>query len=234
MILRRLTKHIEDQNWFAVTLDFLIVVVGVFIGLQVANWNDVSRAAAKEAAVIEQLQAEFTDTLAEIRISKTHSDLTLEKTREVLRIIRDQEEPEDAAEFLKTLRYAGSLATAPAEPITLTELLSSGGLSDLSSAGLRTALTRYHQLSDQHQDLGALMLARVSTPHDGFHAAIYVNPDFGEAGESLLARYDWDRLPEAREQFQVLLYGKTALSRNIEELIIRGEAVMAELEAATK
>lgn len=49
MILRRLTKHVEDQNWFAVGVDFLIVVVGVFIGIQVANWND-----AKSERVLEQ------------------------------------------------------------------------------------------------------------------------------------------------------------------------------------
>ncbi|GLQ22248.1 hypothetical protein GCM10007853_01220 [Algimonas ampicilliniresistens] len=49
MILRRLTQHIEDQNWFAVAVDFLIVVVGVFIGIQVANWND-----AKSERVLEQ------------------------------------------------------------------------------------------------------------------------------------------------------------------------------------
>ncbi|GHA96255.1 hypothetical protein GCM10009069_19080 [Algimonas arctica] len=234
MLLRHLTKHVEDQNWFAVGLDFLIVVFGVFIGLQVANWNDVSRAAAKEVAVIEQLQSEFTQTLAEIRTAKTNSDLVLEKTRDVLRIIRDQMEPADTVEFLDTLRSAGSFVTAPAEPITLTELLSAGGLSDLMSPALRTALTRYHQVSDQHQVLGGLMLARASATHDGFHTAIYVNPDFGMNGESLLARYDWDRLPDAREQFQVLLYGKIGLSRNIDELIIRGEAVISELEAALK
>lgn len=234
MILRRLTQHIEDQNWFAVALDFLIVVVGVFIGLQVANWNDVSRAAAKEGAVIEQLHAEFTETLVETRTAKINSDLALEKTREVLRVIRDQIEPTDAAEFLDSLRYAGSLQTAPAEPITLTELLTSGGLSNLSSPALRTALTRYHRLSVEHQDLGTLMLARVSATHDGFHAAIYVSPDFGLSGKAPLARYDWDALPDAREQFQVLLYGKIALSRQIDELITLSEAVLTELEAKQK
>ena len=40
MLLRRITKHVKVQNWFAVFIDFLIVVVGVFIGIQVANWND--------------------------------------------------------------------------------------------------------------------------------------------------------------------------------------------------
>ena len=40
MLLRRVTKHIKDQNWFAVFLDFLIVVFGVYIGVQVGNWNE--------------------------------------------------------------------------------------------------------------------------------------------------------------------------------------------------
>jgi hypothetical protein len=37
MILRSVTKHVKEQNWFAVGLDLLIVVFGVFIGPQVAN-----------------------------------------------------------------------------------------------------------------------------------------------------------------------------------------------------
>jgi hypothetical protein len=40
MILRRVTEHVKAQNWFAVGVDFVIVVVGVFIGIQVANWNE--------------------------------------------------------------------------------------------------------------------------------------------------------------------------------------------------
>jgi hypothetical protein len=43
MILRRLTQHVKEQNWFAVGIDFVIVVVGVFIGIQVANWNDLQQ-----------------------------------------------------------------------------------------------------------------------------------------------------------------------------------------------
>lgn len=40
MLLRSLTKHVKEQNWFAVFIDFIIVVFGVFMGLQVANWNE--------------------------------------------------------------------------------------------------------------------------------------------------------------------------------------------------
>ena len=40
MILRRVMEHVKSQNWTAVAVDFLIVVVGVFIGIQLGNWND--------------------------------------------------------------------------------------------------------------------------------------------------------------------------------------------------
>lgn len=39
MLLQRITIHVKDQNWFAVLLDLLIVVFGVFTGIQVSNWN---------------------------------------------------------------------------------------------------------------------------------------------------------------------------------------------------
>jgi hypothetical protein len=58
MLLRRVIKHVRDQNWFAVGLDFLIVVSGVFIGIQVANWNDDRRERLEEQAVLERLHQE--------------------------------------------------------------------------------------------------------------------------------------------------------------------------------
>ena len=39
MILRRVIEHVKKQHWTAVFLDFVIVVLGVFIGIQVSNWN---------------------------------------------------------------------------------------------------------------------------------------------------------------------------------------------------
>lgn len=55
MILRRITQHVKTQNWFAVGLDFVIVVFGVFIGLQVSNWNDARQNRADEAVFLQDL-----------------------------------------------------------------------------------------------------------------------------------------------------------------------------------
>ena len=38
MRLRRVTEHVKAQNRTAVVLDFLIVVAGVFVGVQVNEW----------------------------------------------------------------------------------------------------------------------------------------------------------------------------------------------------
>ena len=38
MILRRLADAIRDQSWFTVALEIMIVVIGIFIGLQVDGW----------------------------------------------------------------------------------------------------------------------------------------------------------------------------------------------------
>lgn len=39
MVIRRIRDHVVDHNWFAVAVDVGIVVLGVFLGIQVNNWN---------------------------------------------------------------------------------------------------------------------------------------------------------------------------------------------------
>jgi hypothetical protein len=39
MVIRRIREHVSTHNWFAVSVDLAIVVVGVFLGTQVSNWN---------------------------------------------------------------------------------------------------------------------------------------------------------------------------------------------------
>jgi hypothetical protein len=65
MILRRLTQHIKDQNWFAVGLDFVIVVCGILIAFQITNWNE-NR--AERAQEVRYLSAMKRDVESSIRI----------------------------------------------------------------------------------------------------------------------------------------------------------------------
>lgn len=64
MILRRITEHVKAQNWFAVFLDFIIVVVGVFIGIQVSNWNDMRHERAIEKDTLIRLHQDIKESIA--------------------------------------------------------------------------------------------------------------------------------------------------------------------------
>ncbi len=63
MILRRVTQHVKGENWFAVGLDFVIVVVGVFIGIQVANWNEARLANVRKTQIVEALTTDLNDAI---------------------------------------------------------------------------------------------------------------------------------------------------------------------------
>lgn len=71
MLLRRVIKHVTDQNWFAVLIDFLIVVVGIYVGLQVQQWSI-------EQAEIKQERQYLERILADVNRSIVSNKSTLE------------------------------------------------------------------------------------------------------------------------------------------------------------
>jgi hypothetical protein len=44
MLYRRIAGHVKGHNWFAVAIDLVVVVLGVFIGLQVQEWSTARQA----------------------------------------------------------------------------------------------------------------------------------------------------------------------------------------------
>jgi hypothetical protein len=58
MLLRKVTLHVREQNWTAVFIDFVIVVVGVFVGLQVQDWNELRKDRIEEQQLLGRLLEE--------------------------------------------------------------------------------------------------------------------------------------------------------------------------------
>jgi hypothetical protein len=59
MLLRRITEHVRAQNWMAIAIDFLIVVLGVFVATQVSNWNTARAFNAQERAQLAAMRTEI-------------------------------------------------------------------------------------------------------------------------------------------------------------------------------
>ena len=83
MIIRRLADALREQNWITVVLEVMIVVVGIFIGLQVDGWNEgrkkqqnieaqLLRIAADAAVLIseaDRLLVDFDNRIARVQIA---------------------------------------------------------------------------------------------------------------------------------------------------------------------
>ena len=67
MLLRRVIEHLRGQEWTAIAIDFVIVVVGVFIGIQVANWNEARVNDARATGYLERIHNDLEADLSNYR-----------------------------------------------------------------------------------------------------------------------------------------------------------------------
>ncbi|WP_068547558.1 hypothetical protein [Thalassotalea crassostreae] len=74
MILRRFMKHVSEQNWFAVGLDVLVVVTGIFLGMQVTNWNEERKERSQEVFLLKQLETDLTESIASLEHALVNGD----------------------------------------------------------------------------------------------------------------------------------------------------------------
>jgi hypothetical protein len=59
MIGRRFIGHLKNQQWIAFGIELVIVVLGVFIGIQVSNWNQERINSRQAANFAERLKADL-------------------------------------------------------------------------------------------------------------------------------------------------------------------------------
>ncbi len=64
MLLRRVIQHIRKQEWTAIWIDLVIVVLGVFIGIQVANWNEDRASRNAEVRHLEEIAEDLRGDIA--------------------------------------------------------------------------------------------------------------------------------------------------------------------------
>lgn len=149
MILRRLKAHVEKENWFAVFLDFCIVVIGVFVGLQVANWNDARVEQRELAGQLTSLNAEFSDNLDRLNAYRSRLDHQIDDTSVLREVIAGKRPSVDIKEINKSLMNVVSVPILTIDRTTLDELALGGGLRRLEALGLRELLVEWDETHDE-------------------------------------------------------------------------------------
>lgn len=63
MLLRRISEQIKAQNWFAVGIDFAIVVLGVYTAVAIESWAADRAQSRRTSLVIETLRQDMQDAI---------------------------------------------------------------------------------------------------------------------------------------------------------------------------
>ena len=240
MILRSVMKHVRDQDWLAVSLDFLIVVVGVFIGIQVANWNEAQEEQRRLNEQLSSLRAEFVENLDRFN---TYGDLLQRKIADIhalRRLISGSDSNVSESELDAMLMNTFSVPVFTADRTTLEELKRSGTLRDLNDIGLRRPLVDWDEayaglgrLEGDAITLRNLIYAPFAMAHLGFGA---MGEQYGEIGDRFARspfRNDAGMLRDNRQFDNILVLMGGAASRCLDFLEIlrnRTETTITRLE----
>jgi len=145
VILRRVVQHVKDQNWFAVGIDFVIVVLGVFIGLQVNNWNEARADRQLGAEYTVRLIADLEQDLYAARTLASYYDDVTEAIKDADRLL-SQADPDPMALLVAAYR-ASEYNAGPASRATWDQIVSSGHLALLADAALESGLSDYYRFT---------------------------------------------------------------------------------------
>jgi hypothetical protein len=144
MILARLAKAIREQNWFAVALEFIIVIAGVVIGFQVTAWNAERATEARAESYLDRFildlttDARFYDNDREFRL------LVMENGERALAATGPTGSVEQDWQLVRAFWNASQMSGRPNINSTYAELTSAGELGLIADSDLRGTLTQYY------------------------------------------------------------------------------------------
>lgn len=151
MLLRRVIEHVKTQNWFAVVLDFVIVVFGVFIGIQVSNWNDGQADKRAFVDALERLRAEMAANISTMDIVDEEVGSTLELVQAGAdALVSCRDDPATLRVVNEGVKNLVGTAGLRLRRSTLDELTSDPRLLSQQSTALRSRLADvlfYHSLA---------------------------------------------------------------------------------------
>ena len=146
MILRRFMKHVTDQNWFAVGLDVIVVIVGIFLGLQVQAFYEEQQERQLE---IEYLERMLTDADNSITAQLTSLDEMTKRENRFNRMLEmmsnDGISINNLSEFSSYYSLTRGRNSTQFFEETINEMISSGTLSTIQSTDFRTTISRFRE-----------------------------------------------------------------------------------------
>jgi len=145
MLLQRMINHVKDQDWFAVVLEFVIVVISIAAAFQLQSWGENRAAHLRAQQSIHQLYEESEEALQFWTETVKYADSKLEIQDQVIAALsagdRRDLTADEIADALTSLSFYPALAV-PRH--TYDGLSSAGLLSEIDAPEAMAQLTEYY------------------------------------------------------------------------------------------
>jgi hypothetical protein len=146
MILRRVIAHFRRQEWTAIAIDFLIVVFGVFVGLQVNNWNEARQDRKDERFYLARLHEDLVNAeKVASRMLQKRIDKRDALTSATLTLLGKSDRDTLSEAECNAVGGSHIYNLELTELSALTELRGAGRLSIMQDEGIRAALIALQQ-----------------------------------------------------------------------------------------
>ena len=151
MIIRRLAKAIREQSWGTILVEFLIVVAGIFVGLQVDGWNEARKERISERRYLERLQDDLAQDIDEMRYGAKLSQARRDMGRLLLRALDDPDlARSDPVAFITAIEQAGYTFLPSVNDSTFEEIKFAGHLAFIQNEELRGSISAYYNLIERY------------------------------------------------------------------------------------
>ena len=147
MLLRRIVEHLRAGNWFAITLDFLVVVLGVFLALQAERWYDEQRATAREQIHLADLAEDFDLTQQNIKHQRKRMSEAAQSVVTLLEARSSDAIHLSNKEFYSLLHKTLRGATLAPVRRTYDVLIATGDITAIKDKSLKKALVQFYEPS---------------------------------------------------------------------------------------
>ena len=142
MLLRRVIKHVKAQDWFAVCLDFIIVVIGVFLGIQIGNWNEDRIFENRERALLVELRAEISEGIELTKVWRDYlGDVSSAGAKSITFIDSNQPCSENCQDRVIDFFHASQFISVDLDRTVFDEMQRAGWP---SSRAVESAVTAYY------------------------------------------------------------------------------------------
>jgi hypothetical protein len=143
-MIHRWAQALRAHDWPAALIELVIVVLGIFLGLQADAWNDRRLALATEREYLNRLSEEVQSNL---EIYRRGADMNSRRSDTAIQyfefITAEDSQPVERNQLLGMFCTPGFIAAAPYDNAVLDEMIATGVLANLQDAALRSAISEY-------------------------------------------------------------------------------------------